>query len=249
MILIDFGNTRFKWQVRDPAGGIRARGAGGHAGGENLADLVVALGREIRSREAVWIASVVEEALEQSLVREIAHWQQAPSRIVWIRPEPIQAGVRSGYEDPACLGADRWAALIGAWQRHRRACLILSLGTAITLDVLDDEGLHRGGLIAPGRTVLPRALAQATAHLPQVETPGRLSLGQNTQSAVANGFQFMIEGFIEAADAYISQTLVTDPVRIVTGGDAGILRSDLLERWRNEPDLVFDGLACLAGES
>ncbi|MHB1764567.1 MAG: type III pantothenate kinase [Gammaproteobacteria bacterium] len=249
MILIDFGNTRFKWQVRGPGGEIQVRGAGYHERGQNLTELVAVLGGEARDREPVWVASVVGDELEQTLVRELARWRHTPSRIVFIKPEAAKAGVRSGYEDPARLGADRWAALIGAWRLSRSASLVLSLGTAITLDVLDAEGLHRGGLIVPGRLVLARALAAATAQLPEVDMPGSRSLGQNTESAMANGCQFMIEGFIESADECIGRTLNIDPVRILTGGDAGTLGADLRKRWRHEPDLVFDGLATLAWES
>lgn len=246
MILIDFGNTRFKWQIRGPGASIEAQGGGEHERGRKLAPLAAALEGAVRKPEPVWIASVVGVPLETELTAALARWQPRPDRIVWIRAETTRAGVHAGYEDPQRLGADRWAALIGAWQRHRQACLILSLGTAVTLDVLDERGFHRGGLIAPGRRVLAQALAGATAQLPEVRLPGERSLGRNTEAALANGCQFMLEGFVECAAPRLSRMLTTDPVRIITGGDALILDPALLARWRHEPDLVFDGLAYLA---
>ncbi|MFO5197633.1 type III pantothenate kinase, partial [Salmonella enterica subsp. enterica serovar Typhimurium] len=52
-----------------------------------------------------------------------------------------QCGVRSGYDDPAQLGVDRWAALIGARRLCDGACLVVNAGTALTVDALSDEGL------------------------------------------------------------------------------------------------------------
>ncbi len=249
MILIDFGNTRLKWQVRVPGGEIRSRGAGVHGRGAQLPALVAGMGREVEDPQAVWIASVVGPALEAALVHEVGRWPFAPSRLVFIRAESTRCGVRSGYGDPSRLGADRWAGLIGAWRRTRRATFILSLGTAITLDVLDGKGLHRGGLIVPGQRSLLHALATSTATLPEVSAPGRRALGQDTETGMANGCRLMVEGFIREAEASIGRALALDPVRIVTGGDAGTLDPDLLAHWQPEPDLVFDGLQALAEES
>ncbi len=249
MILIDLGNTRLKWQARSSKGEIQARGAGCHEHGMRLTELAAELGREVQDRGPVSVASVAGDVLEGMLTRVLERLGFAPAGIMFVKAESARAGVRSGYRDPARLGADRWAALIGTWAKHHRASLILSLGTAITLDVLDDEGVHRGGLIAPGRGVLARALAWDTAQLPEVMIPGVRFLANDTESALANGSRFMIDGFVAASDACATRLLATDPIRIVTGGDAEFLDPDLLQRWQMEPDLVFDGLARLAEAS
>ncbi len=145
MILIDLGNTRLKWQARSSKGEIQARGAGCHEHGMRLTELAAELGREVQDRGPVSVASVAGDVLEGMLTRVLERLGFAPAGIMFVKAESARAGVRSGYRDPARLGADRWAALIGTWAKHHRASLILSLGTAITLDVLDDEGVHRGG--------------------------------------------------------------------------------------------------------
>ena len=60
--------------------------------------------------------------------------------LVWSKSCAAQCGVTNGYDQPGQLGADRWAALIGARQMHSGACLVVNAGTATTVDVLAQAG-------------------------------------------------------------------------------------------------------------
>ena len=88
---------------------------------------------------------------------------------------PEAAGVRNGYARPAQLGADRWAALVGAWNQERRPCLVVNAGTALTIDVLLEDperpghGYFAGGCILPGFDLMRGALNRHTAQLPLAE--------------------------------------------------------------------------------
>jgi hypothetical protein len=68
----------------------------------------------------------------------------------WVRAKRRECGVTNGYRRPAQLGADRWAALIGAWSILRGPCLVVAAGTATTADVLKGDGTFAGGAILPG---------------------------------------------------------------------------------------------------
>ncbi len=66
-------------------------------------------------------------------------------------PAPETCGVKNGYTDPARLGADRWAAVIGAFNRYGGPVCVLDAGTAITMDAVDESGQ------APRRPHRPRS--------------------------------------------------------------------------------------------
>ncbi len=247
--MIDFGNTRLKWQCRRD-GVVYATGAVAHAQGTGLLEIVETIAEAVgRDWGRVWIASVVDPALEDHLVERIQEKTRSRVPIERVRAQAYACGVHSAYTNPECLGADRWAALIGAWARTGSATLVLSLGTAVTCDALDGRGRHLGGVIAPGRGVLARALAEQTARLPEVGESGVRSWGRSTRAGIANGITLMLEGFVKEMDALMSDGTEGTPRRLVTGGDADYPGLEAKARWETVPGLVFDGLACLAAQS
>ncbi len=197
----------------------------------------------------VWMASVVDPETENRLVHLIEARAGAGVPIERVRARASACGVRSAYEDPHRLGADRWAALVGAWARTRSSTLILSVGTAVTCDALDGTGRHLGGLIAPGRMVLARALAEQTARLPEIRHAGERHWGRSTEEAIANGIAVMLDGFVEEIDGLMENGHEVPPRRLLTGGDVDGLGGAVRSGWEWVPSLVFDGLACLADES
>src|SRR5215831_1417734 len=73
------------------------------------------------------------------------------------------------------VGADRLAQASAAWTRAGGPCIVVSMGTAITIDVVTRRGDFVGGLIAPGLRLMARALHEHTALLPEVEPARRKS--------------------------------------------------------------------------
>ncbi len=105
-------------------------------------------------------------------------------------------GVVNGYDNPAQLGADRWAALIGARGLHAGPALVVMAGTATTVDCLDAQGVFRGGLILPGLDLMRRSLARNTAGLPEA-CGGYRVLPTNTDDAIVSGCIAATVGAIE----------------------------------------------------
>ena len=137
IVAIDIGNTRLKWGVWD-AGAWLDWGALPTADVVSLEDVArnwPAQGRIIACNVA---GAAVEKAFTQALGEQAA-------RLHWLRSGAQACGVRNGYEQPEKLGADRWAALIGARGRVSADCLVVCAGTATTVDRLDADGLFRGG--------------------------------------------------------------------------------------------------------
>jgi len=123
----------------------------------------------------------------------------------------------------------------GAWARAGGACVIVSMGTAITIDVVGARGEFKGGLIAPGLRLMSRALHDHTALLPAVEPARRRSaLGRHTRGAIEAGISFAAEGLIRAAVAQHRGRVFG------TGGDAPLFR-DLFDEL--VPGLGLEGIA------
>src|SRR5690606_9413761 len=104
----------------------------------------------------------------------------------WLVPVRQCCGVENGYDDPAQLGPDRWAALIGARTLHSGPCIVVSAGTATTIDHLDGNGRFCGGLILPGEHLMRQALARDTARLP-LAAGLPVDLPRDTDAAIVTG--------------------------------------------------------------
>ena len=86
-------------------------------------------------------------------------WQIEP---VYARVKEAAAGVTNAYPDVSQLGIDRWLALIAAWNKYHAPVCVAGCGTAVTLDVVDGDGYHLGGLIFPGLRLMQQSLITHT---------------------------------------------------------------------------------------
>jgi len=254
-LLFDAGNSRLKWaQVRD-----------GHLGAQQacaLGDLArfTSWLRRAPAVERVVGVNVAGPRFEKRLRAALrAAGRPAPQLIT---SSAEAAGVYNGYARPLQLGADRWAGLVAAWYRagcYRTVCAA-SIGTAITLDLVDQDGHHRGGLIAPGPTLMLDALLGRTADIArraaQVKTGRRRApvdaehglvppLADTTQAAIAEGCLAAAAGFIDRSVNQMTRRLGVRPVLFITGGAAAGVVQRLHSACKPCEDLVLRGVAVL----
>ncbi|HPD30970.1 MAG TPA: type III pantothenate kinase [Phycisphaerae bacterium] len=154
-------------------------------------------------------------------------------------PIPLDLALR----EPSRVGTDRLCAAAGAFARVRGACVVADFGTALTIDLVADNGIFLGGTILPGVALSARALHEHTAQLPLVEVgcPTE-TLGKDTQSAIRNGIYAMMVGALrEIAERYATDIGKWPPL-VITGGNApDIARgADFVDKVM--PDLCLDGL-------
>lgn len=232
MLCLDCGNSRLKWGMRQD-GDWLATGACAHA---EIGQLAASLPAGCLPQQAIGCnvagtdrAGQIEAALGLT--------------IDWITAKRAQCGVINGYDIPARLGTDRWAALIGARALHRGAALVVLAGTATTIDVLDAGGQHQGGLILPGIDLMTRALATGTARLPLAEGEYR-RLPRNTHDAIASGAIQATLGAIQRM--YAALPAEPEAVCLLAGGAADGLQAHLGLPCRRIDTLVLEGLACIA---
>lgn len=156
---------------------------------------------------------------------------------------PIEVRV----DEPDRVGIDRLAGAAAAavLKPADRPAILVDCGTATTVDMISAEGHFLGGAILPGPVLLARALAEGTSRLPAVaaldQAPPPAMPGRSTQEAIAAGIGWGMRGAVARLVAEARAGLV-DPVVILTGGAAGVVR-DAVPEALEVADLVLAGIA------
>jgi type III pantothenate kinase len=158
--------------------------------------------------------------------------------------------VRNAYAQPELLGVDRWLAAIGAWSLRRTACCIVDVGTATTIDVLDDAGLHLGGFIVPGPRLMVQALHSGTSDLAAFTAasspPGTAALwADNTRDAIERGCCVALAALVDRSAAELARRVGHAPALLGTGGALDLVQPYVLSEIEPVPALVLHGLARL----
>jgi type III pantothenate kinase len=173
------------------------------------------------------------------------HWEKD---LVEVRSCKEAGGVVNAYADPDKLGVDRWLCLIAVHHQTRAPACVVDCGTAVTLDGLDSNGQHLGGLILPGLGMMRDALLRNT-QIQAMSPVGPLDLlARDTATAVAAGGLFACAGLVELVVRRIARQCGRVPEIVLTGGDGAKLQVALEIQARYEPDLVLQGLAQLVGD-
>jgi len=233
VLAIDCGNSILKW-------GLHRDGAWVRKDGVPLGALL-RLEPQWRSLEPVdkiVVSNVAGHALGLEIERLIARWQ-AP--VVHVTASPAACGVTNTYEPPERLGADRWAALVGARAIENGACLVVDAGTATTADMLGADGTFRGGIILPGIDLMKRALTQHAAQL-SLSEGNVVAEPRRTADAIETGCALAQAAAIERLHAGMDAGARC----LVSGGNAAKVVRALRIETRVVDNLVLEGLLRLA---
>jgi len=141
-LLIDIGNTRIKW-ARLEQGTLQPQSALPHADW-TAQTFVDTLGPACVDARRVLVSNVAGPRMVQVIRAGLAQAQQVEPEFV--TSTVAAGGVRNAYSQPAQLGVDRWLAIIGAHALERGAVCVVSVGTAMTIDGVDANGRHLGGV-------------------------------------------------------------------------------------------------------
>ena len=238
-LLVDIGNSRIKaglWQ----AGSIALLPARAWRG-EDMGALFEAMFAELPARP-VLASNVAGPEIGNALARWVRERWQQEVRFAHVLPD--FAGMRTRYEQPTRLGIDRWLAALAGFRLAQGAACVIDAGTAFTADVVNADGDHLGGLIAPGLSLMARSLTQGTAHL-NLETVQRVEhIATNTVAAISLGCQDAIAGLIDQLALRVAREVPGPVSWFITGGEAEQIAAFVTKRLRVEPDLVLCGLAC-----
>jgi len=201
----------------------------------------------LAGREA---AAVAGASVNPPLIEPVEHavMQVTGQQVQWVGRQ-LDVPIRVLTENPAETGIDRILNIAAAYEQMHKACVVVDAGTAITVDVCDDEGNFLGGAIAPGVALQFQAMHQHTAKLPlaQLEVP-RDPIGKSTIAALQHGVYHGIRGMVKELVENYATHLGAWPDVIATGGDA----SRLFGGWELvhavSPDLTLYGIALAYAE-
>ena len=133
----------------------------------------------------------------------------------------IELPLAMDVDSPQKVGVDRVVAAAAAFEQVGGPVVVVSLGTALTINAVDAEGRFLGGTISPGLGLSARMLHEGTFALPQIEAarpPG--PFGKNTRQAIEAGLFYMAGGVIREVVERMAEALGTWPYLVLTGGDA-----------------------------
>ena len=190
----------------------------------------------------------IEDSIISSVVPTVGKTVAgAVSKLCHIVPLMLGPGVKTGLnikiDNPAQLGADLVAGAVGALDAYTMPCVVIDMGTASTISVLDKNGTFLGGAIAAGVRLTLKALAENTAQLTSIpiEAPSSV-IGANTIECMQSGLVFgtaaMIDGLLEK----IENELGEKPTVVATGG----LSREIIEHCKTNiiynENLLLEGL-------
>lgn len=203
---------------------------------------------KIRSEdvEGAIIASVVPQVLNslQTAVKKLT------GKTALVVGPGLRTGLNIRIENPAQTGADLVVGSVAALREHKPPMIIIDMGTATTMVVLDETGALIGGSIAPGVKISMDALTGRTALLPglQLDQPKK-AIGRNTidcmRSGIMMGNACMIDGMVERMEAELGYKTTV----IATGGIARFIIPMCKTPILYDKDLIIKGLATLYQEN
>ncbi|MGC1175111.1 type III pantothenate kinase [Polaromonas sp.] len=247
LLALDVGNTRLKWaHYAAPAAGspLLAHGA---VFLENIDKLADEEWCDLPAPSLILGCIVAGDAVKRRVEEQMEFWDVAPR---WVVPSAQEAGVTNGYDHPARLGADRWVAMIGARQRLlarglRKPCVVVMVGTAVTVEAIDASGKFLGGIILPGHGIMLRALESGTAGL-HVPTGEVKDFPTNTSDALTSGGTFAIAGAVQRMVENTTRHCGEAPECIMTGGAGWKMGPSMSVKFELVEGLIFDGLLEIA---
>ena len=193
----------------------------------------------------------IEGCIISSVVPQVLNsFQTAVKKLTGKTSLVVGPGIKTGLdirlENPGQTGADLVVADVAALREHKPPMIIIDMGTATTMSVLDANGAHIGGCIIPGVRISMDALTEKTALLPglQLDQPKR-AIGRNTIDAMRSGIMMgtasMLDGMVERME----QELGCKTTVVVTGGIAKFVVPLCKTPMIYDKDLLVKGLAAL----
>lgn len=232
--LLDLGNTRYKWigngdlSEHSPNQRLYAE--------ENPAVELVDQIFESNDLRYWSVSSVRSDAFNLSVKERFLARGGKAIRFISL---PEETPFRLAYHRPEQFGIDRYLDLLAARALYGWPLIIVDAGTAVTIDALDAQGDHAGGVILPGLDLMRRSLGQGTDRIAEnADAPQRL-FGESTAECVSGGIWFGLRSAIQGIVDEMRTTIGAVPV-VLTGGDAAMVANGL-------DNVIYDETLLLKG--
>lgn len=242
-LLIDSGNSLVKWVLATDDSFI----TGSHC----VTTAVSSLHEKwavYDTPSQVMVSNVAGESVASEICKAVRTLWQLDAEFV-ISSQAC-CGLTNSYQKPEQLGADRWMAMLGACKMTDGSAIIVDCGTAVTIDLVNEDKLFAGGVIMPG---LSTAIQSLRTNTDAVEVISSIKcdaspVAQSTEEGVAAGVLLGLAGGIDRVIRDQSSLIDKVPVVFITGGDAKKIEPYLTMTVVMQPDLVLQGLRIVASQ-
>ena len=191
----------------------------------------------------------INGAIISSVVPELTRiFKNAIEKVTGCDALVVAAGLKNGLkiatDNPKELGADLVAGAVGAISQYELPCLVMDLGTATKISVIDEGGVFAGCTIAPGISISLDALSMRTSQLPAIElsAPDH-AIGTNTIECIRSGTVLgnaaMLDGMAGRLEKELGKPIKT---LVATGGLAKEIVACCEKKIIFNKDLVLEGL-------
>ncbi|HHS2024595.1 TPA: bifunctional biotin--[acetyl-CoA-carboxylase] ligase/type III pantothenate kinase [Neisseria meningitidis] len=210
-LLLDGGNSRLKWAWVENGTFATV----GSAPYRDLSPLGAEWAEKADGNVRIVGCAVCGESKKAQVQEQLAR------KIEWLPSSAQALGIRNHYRHPEEHGSDRWFNALGSRRFSRNACVVVSCGTAVTVDALTDDGHYLGGTIMPGFHLMKESLAVRTANLNR-PAGKRYPFPTTTSNAIASGMMDAVCGSVMMMHCRLKEKNGEDkPVDvIITGGGA-----------------------------
>lgn len=192
-----------------------------------------------------------EGGIVSSVVPSVTNMvKNAIERLIGKTPLVVGPGLKTGLkirlDNAAALGSDRVADAVAAIEQYPCPLIIIDMGTATTISVVDQDKNFIGGMIMPGLRISMEALASRTSQLPQISLdPPKKAIGRNTvecmRSGIVNGTAATIDGAIRRIEGELGRSCTV----VSTGGFSQIVIPQCKRRIISDDKLLLKGLMIL----
>ena len=171
-------------------------------------------------------------------------------KVIGKQPLVVGPGLKTGLnihtEVPSQLGSDRIVIAVAALAEYKAPLILIDMGTATTIEVIEPENVYVGGIITPGVMISLDALTNRTAQLPGIslDQPKQV-IGKNTvdcmRSGMMHGTAAMLDGLIDRIEAELGHSSTI----VATGGLARFIAPLCKREIILNNDLLLNGLNIL----
>lgn len=238
--LLDLGNSRYKWLYRDES--LATHFDARPYPKEHVAVQIAADVLRDRAVNLVTVCSVRDESLNQALEAE---FQRLGVQVNFATVPKVPL-FTLGYENPETLGVDRYCLLLAVRDTGAIPAVVVSAGTAVTVDALDASGNHLGGVIFPGLELQRKSLNQGASLISTDSYESPQVFGSSTGRCIAGGTLFGVVATILYFVDTMRQKLGSSASVVITGGDAMMLSQYLPDEYEVDEILLFKGLGQLS---
>ena len=240
-LLLDLGNSRCKFAILDD-NGVMDYGTQNYGPFGKLYTVKSLCDKQ--SLTKIVICSVLSDKMNKEIIDTLSN--KDGKDVFFLAAKKNCFGVRLSYDEPSAMGVDRVAALIAVKEKYSGNSCVVDCGTAVTIDAINNNGIHQGGVILPGVRAMQNGLLDST----KIEHDNRNVdfniFATTTEHAIYAGCMSAVAGGIEyVVNKMASDYDVFDQI-IFTGGDAEDLQDYVNQQVQIDSTLVLDGLKVVA---